>query len=376
MDIRSIFALSCFLMLSACLGMGEQSPAPVSNYGVSSGAGSAGVHTVMASDSLYTVSRNYNLPMRDIVLMNNLKAPFKLKAGMRLKLPPPQEYQVKSGDTVHSVSLVFGVNPTEIVRLNDLRAPYSLRNGQVLRLPTITRKTQTIIRPLSAPVVSVESEVLAPPHSSAVAVVEEKKDSKSSRKTVEAEIDSDSEKNPAWAFDPPAKEVVQSKGVETEVVEEISLPKKGGAVLAQNEDKSAKPLRMINNVPRREASRFLRPVQGEIIDDFGAKKDGQHNDGINIKASKGTSVLAAENGVVVYTGNAIKGMGNLILLRHQDQWITSYAHLDDVSVSKGDVIRRGQAIGTVGSTGSVSKPQLHFEVRRGVESINPENYLE
>lgn len=364
MNTRSIFSVFFLLLLSSCVGLGTQSPAPVSNYGVSSGAGSAGVHTVTASDSLYTVSKNYNLPMRDIVLMNNLKAPFKLRAGMRLKLPPPQEYQVKSGDTVHSVSFVFGVNPTEIVRLNDLRAPYALRNGQILRLPTITRKTQTIIRPLSAPVTSVESEVLAPPPHQAVVHAKPVQDDEKESKRIEKK---DEEKPAAWAFDPP-----QKGEVPLTVVDKEDIP-----VVAKNAVKDeVKPLRMINNVPRRESSKFLRPVQGEIIDDFGAKSDGQHNDGINIRATKGASVLAAENGVVVYTGNAIKGMGNLILLRHQDQWITSYAHLDDVNVQKGDVIRRGQRIGTVGSTGSVSQPQLHFEVRRGIESINPKNHFE
>ena len=85
---------------------------------------------------------------------------------------------------------------------------------------------------------------------------------------------------------------------------------------------------------------------------------------------------AADNGVVVYAGSELKGSGNLILVRHDNRWMTAYAHLDKINIKRGDVIKRGQSIGTVGSTGSVDKPQLHFEVRRGTEAINPERYLE
>ena len=84
---------------------------------------------------------------------------------------------------------------------------------------------------------------------------------------------------------------------------------------------------------------------------------------------------AADNGVVVYAGNALRGSGNLILVRHADQWMTAYAHLDDMKVRKGQVLKRGQKIGTVGSTGSVATSQLHFEVRRGTTALNPKNHI-
>ena len=102
---------------------------------------------------------------------------------------------------------------------------------------------------------------------------------------------------------------------------------------------------------------------------------GQNNDGINIAAAKGTPIHAVEAGVVAYVGNELKGFGNLVLIKHADGWVSAYAHADQVEVKKGQSITKGQEIGTVGQTGSVSQPQLHFELRRQGEAVDPETYL-
>jgi len=99
------------------------------------------------------------------------------------------------------------------------------------------------------------------------------------------------------------------------------------------------------------------------------------NDGINILARKGTPVRAAQNGVVAYAGNELRGFGNLLLVKHEGGWITAYAHNSELLVRTGQKVRRGQMISRVGSTGSVDKPQLHFELRRGNQAVNPERYL-
>jgi murein DD-endopeptidase MepM/ murein hydrolase activator NlpD len=116
-------------------------------------------------------------------------------------------------------------------------------------------------------------------------------------------------------------------------------------------------------------------VRGRILSTFGPKADGLHNDGINIAARAGAPVIAAENGVVVYAGNELRGFGNLLLVRHADGWITAYAHLDKMLVKKGQKVTRGQAIGTVGTSGGVSQPQLHFEIRRGTQAVDPAKFL-
>ena len=127
--------------------------------------------------------------------------------------------------------------------------------------------------------------------------------------------------------------------------------------------------------PARAGGRFAWPVQGRVISRFGVKANGLHNDGINIAVKKGTPVRAADNGVVVYAGNELRGFGNLVLLRHRGGWLTAYGHNQTLLVKVGDVVRRGQPIARSGSTGNITRPQLHFEIRRGRKAVNPAQHL-
>lgn len=129
------------------------------------------------------------------------------------------------------------------------------------------------------------------------------------------------------------------------------------------------------STPPRASSKFMWPVDGPVISAYGPKKGGLHNDGINIKMPRGAPVRSADNGTVVYAGNELKGYGKLVLIRHADRWVTAYGHLDRILVKKGQVVKQGESIGTIGSTGSVDSPQLHFETRRGTDAINPAVHL-
>ncbi len=127
--------------------------------------------------------------------------------------------------------------------------------------------------------------------------------------------------------------------------------------------------------PRRAGTRFLWPLRGKVILRFGRRRGGLHNDGINIAARTGSVIRAAENGVVAYAGNQLQGFGNLILLKHADGWTSAYAHASAMLVRRGQIVRRGQAIARVGRTGNVTRPQLHFELRKGRQAVNPTRYL-
>ncbi|WP_083988838.1 peptidoglycan DD-metalloendopeptidase family protein [Devosia geojensis] len=115
------------------------------------------------------------------------------------------------------------------------------------------------------------------------------------------------------------------------------------------------------------ADKFRWPVSGRVITDFAGSK----GTGINIEVPEGTAVKAAENGTVIYTGSGVEGYGNLVLVRHPNGYVSAYAHLQSISVSRGAVINRGDTIGAAGMTGSVSRPQLHFELRRGATPVDP-----
>ena len=128
----------------------------------------------------------------------------------------------------------------------------------------------------------------------------------------------------------------------------------------------------VANVPAAEPvasgnDKFRWPVSGRVITDFAASR----GTGINIDVPEGSSVKAAENGTVIYVGSGVEGYGNLILIRHPNGYVSAYAHLKGMSVAKGAVVNRGDAIGTVGMSGSVSKPQLHFELRKGATPVDP-----
>jgi murein DD-endopeptidase MepM/ murein hydrolase activator NlpD len=286
---------------------------------------------VRSGDTLWTISQRYNIVMRDIVLENNLAPPFKLQPGQRLLLPAPREYRVRVGDSVSSVARLFDVSASEVVRINDLEAPYTLSQGQVLRLP---------------------SPVTPQPKPAAIA------------------------SRPASVPKPAVKDVqpAQEKPV---IVADAGVPTPDKKPAVSSNPVKKKPKGKIKvQTPKRASSKFLKPVEGKVVSSYGGKKDGSYNDGINIKAPRGTPVKAADNGVVVYAGNGLKGSGNLILVRHDNRWMTAYGHLDTIKVANGDVISRGSKIGTVGSTGAVRDPQLHFEVRRGTKALNPKPYLE
>ncbi|HZP07875.1 M23 family metallopeptidase [Methyloceanibacter sp.] len=120
---------------------------------------------------------------------------------------------------------------------------------------------------------------------------------------------------------------------------------------------------------------FRWPVKGRVISVFGARPDGGHNDGIDLAVPQGTAVMAAENGVVAYAGNELKGYGNLVLIRHANNWVSAYAHNEEILVKRGDKVRRGQVIAKAGATGAVSQPEVHFELRKGSRPVDPTKYM-
>jgi murein DD-endopeptidase MepM/ murein hydrolase activator NlpD len=114
---------------------------------------------------------------------------------------------------------------------------------------------------------------------------------------------------------------------------------------------------------------FRWPLRGRVISGF------PKNDGIDLAVPEGTAVHAAEDGVVAYAGNELKGYGNLILIRHSNGYVTAYAHASELMVKRNDPVRRGQVIAKSGQSGSVSAPQLHFEIRKGSTPVDPMQFL-
>lgn len=250
----------------------------------------------------------------------------------RVKL---REITVAAGDTLYSLSRKYSVPVNDLAVMNNISAPFALSVGQKLKVPDLA----------SAPVRTAAAAPVA--------------------KTTPAATSAQSKYGT-----PPAT---------PKVAEKTNVPKgvaKGAQPVKHTQQKiSSDPNKKLPSIAARSSSKFSWPVRGKILSHYGAKSGGLFNDGINIGASRGTAVKAAENGVVAYAGNEVKGMGNLVIIQHSGGWMTVYAHMDSMSVRRGARVSVGQKIGTVGATGKVDQPQLHFEIRRGTKAYNPSSYL-
>jgi murein DD-endopeptidase MepM/ murein hydrolase activator NlpD len=152
-----------------------------------------------------------------------------------------------------------------------------------------------------------------------------------------------------------------------------AVPTQSASVVSQSSEPAA------NETSAKAASDatpgFRWPARGRIISGFGAKANGQQNDGIDVAVPENTPIKAAEDGVVAYAGNELKGYGNLILVKHPNGYVTAYAHAKELMVKRGDQIKRGEVIAKSGQTGNVDVPELHFEVRKGSAPVDPMQFL-
>ena len=229
-----------------------------------------------------------------------------------LAIPADRLVTVATGDSLYAIAQRFGLPISALIEANDLAPPYTLRIGQRLRLQTASLFERPTIDE-SASLAATGALPLPPPPKPAI--------------------------------------LTPSALLPASVAGPVAPP------------------------PPRSKKTFLWPVTGKIVTGFGPLSGGRRNDGINIAAPRGAGVRAAENGVVAYIGNELRGYGNLILIRHADGWVTAYAHNEVVLVARGDMVKRGDIIGRVGTTGNVTTPQVHFELRRGVGSVDPVKYL-
>ena len=277
-------------------------------------------------------SYGYNYtPLRGLIEENNLSAPYALNIGQSLKLPKRQKHVVSKGETLYSISKKYNVDITSLSRLNDLEEPYTISVGQTLMLP----------------------ETLAGSSSS------------STQYQIASKTSSGGSSSYSYTKGNTAKKTTTAKNTKSK-----TTAKKSTATAKSINKKAPR-----KNVSTYRKTKFIWPVQGTVVSNFGIVGKGRKNDGINIKAAMGTNVKAADKGVVAYAGNELKGFGNLILIKHSDGYITAYAHNQHLYVKKGQKVLRGEKIATVGSTGSVNFPQLHFEVRAGKKAVNPRSYL-
>lgn len=312
--------------------------------------GQAPIHVVAAGETVYAISRKFGVEPKMVIAHNGLLAPYRLSVGQEIKIPQSvgEPHAVAKGETVYGISRLHGVPLRQLIDANGLVPPYRLAIGQELVVPrgrqhqvakgetvySIARRYEIDLSEL------VRLNQIKPPYTIKLA------------QTL----------------------VLPGQRGPAPVAQETAAPASGGSGLVKSAQASLPPA-AIPKPPPRAGRTFLWPVSGPVILGYGPKKDGRHNDGINIAAPRGTPIRAAENGVVAYAGNELRGFGNLLLVKHAGGWVTAYAHTEGINVRRGDTVKRGQTIGQVGSSGSVAEPQLHFEVRKGTRAVNPSKLL-
>lgn len=291
---------------------------------------------------------------------------------------------VRSGETVYAISRRTGVSPDAIIAENNLYPPYFLQVGQQIRLPG-SAGPATPAYPQQPPAYQPPSyQPPAYPEPSLQPIA----DSPSMRRVVrpgetlfsisrETRVPVQRLADVNRLYPPYALQIGQTLLIPGREATRpaYSAPTTGGPSSIDVADLSST---ISYTSPRQsQAPRlFDWPVRGAIISQYGVGSKGRRNDGVNIAAPIGTPVRAAADGEVVYRGSELDGYGNLLLVKHRDGFVTAYAHNDVMLVRKGQRVQQGQVIAKVGQTGAVSEPQLHFEIRQDLKSVDPQAFLQ
>jgi murein DD-endopeptidase MepM/ murein hydrolase activator NlpD len=308
---------------------------------------------VGTSDTLETLSRRYNVSSAAILQANGYKGPRVLSPGQQLIIPhpaavaaaapalaapvskpvavasaaAPSVHVVNHGDTLLSVARRNHIPVAELAKANGIEPSTKLKLGTKLTVPGARTAA---VAPVAQPMAVATAQPAAPLAAPATKLAAATPDPQQKARLAQAA--------------PTAEETA-----------------------AENPVKAADATGALPT--------FRWPVRGKVITSYGAKTNGKSNDGINLAVPEGTPVKAAEDGVVAYSGNELKGYGNLVLVRHSNGYVTAYAHASELLVKRGDTIKRGQIIAKSGQSGEVGSPQLHFEIRKGSSPVDPLQFL-
>lgn len=315
---------------------------------------------VAQGETIDTISRRHGVPAAAIMQANNMTHAAQLQPGQRLVIPRIQQqigaapqvsppatrvagpapmpashgiHVIVPGETIYSLARRYRLTPMAIAKANNVGLDHRVKVGDRIVIPGQASAAPRLAAP--APAVQPKPAQPAPRIASKPETVPVAKPQSSKVAKVDA---------------PPSANIVAPAA--------DPLPEPAATGTTGNPSVS-----------------FRWPVRGKVIAGFGPKTTGGQNDGINVAVPEGTPIKAAEDGVVAYAGSELKGYGNLVLVRHANGFVTAYAHASELSVKKGETIKRGQVIGKAGATGNVTSPQLHFEVRKGATPVDPSQYL-
>jgi murein DD-endopeptidase MepM/ murein hydrolase activator NlpD len=350
-----------------------------SGQALARGSGSGTTVTVGPGDTINRIAKRYGLSPAALMAANHISAPATIRRGQQIIIPrspgtavavsqpmPPMSTQVSpsaaiapapqvpaagagegihvvaAGETLSSIAHHYHRSRGAIAKANNIEADAKLHIAQRLVIPGA--------RPTSVRIGGLEPTSPGRPPASQGGIV--------------PAVAQSADTGPP---PPPATEKVaaSAQAPSARVTTATTSEPLGEDVTTEKSSKTAAVV----------APQFRWPVHGRIISGFGPQAAGQPNDGINVAVPEGTAVKAADDGIVAYAGNELKGYGNLILVRHQNGFVTAYANASELMVRRGETVKRGQVIARSGQTGTVTSPQLHFEIRKGATPVDPTQYL-
>lgn len=294
-------------------------------------------YRVKKGDNLERIAGRLDSSVEELARINKLKKPYRLQPGQTIRGPgsSARAYVVGRGDTVADIARRFSVTEAALRSANGLRRGASVAPGRRLRLPAGHRDRGPITATVRTPEARPPSSFDTPPP-----VGQRLPPPRSAPRPPEVVLPD----QPQPYRPPPGQTPYPRTG---------PVP---GAPVASPPVSDAQITEMGRGL-------FVWPLQGQVISGFGGRGQGPRNDGLNIRGNAGDPVRAAADGDIVYAGDQVPGFGNLVLVKHADGWVTAYGHLGRVDVRMQQKVTQGQQIGQVGTSGGVSEPQLHFEVR-------------
>lgn len=374
---------------------------------------------VQQGDTLYAISKRTGYPVSALMEVNGLKNP-NLKPGQKLSLPagpttrkplaratapvtgpapmaaapssalppippaatapyapphatPPASHTpptvstsgwtgthtVKPGEVLYGIARHYKIPVAVLQQQNGITDPTKVRPGTALKVPGVAGET---------PVAAAPAPLAPPPVVPRVA-------------PVPTPAPAPVEATPATPAAPgmPQPKIINGadqKAPEKQVAALGGTASDATAAAPVDPPVTQAPTKPTVTITPAAGSKFRWPARGSVLSGFGKRPDGTHNDGVNISVPLGSDVVAADSGTVAYAGNELKGYGNLVLIRHDNGWVSAYAHADQLLVKRGDTIKRGQVIAKAGKTGTVDQPQVHFELRQGSKPVDPLPHME
>jgi murein DD-endopeptidase MepM/ murein hydrolase activator NlpD len=299
---------------------------------------------VLAGETLFDIAERTSSPLIGLIKLNKLAAPYEINEGQILKIPPLKVHIAKAGETIETIGKRYSIDPRSLAVFNRLPKPYTIKAGQKIIMPAMVRDSLTGLEPQD--LISLLS-------------IEIGRGNEVSGKQKQVTITKPKNVNPVKITPPiTPKPIATPKPTPTP----STIPVPIGPIIPKNISENSKGL-------------FMWPLSGRIVDKFGEKPNFRKNDGIDIEAPNNSVFRAAASGTVVYAGNQLAGYGWLVLIKHDNGFITAYAYGSEILVAEKQNVKKGDIIGKVGKTGRAPTPRLQFQIRKGTIPVNPLSYL-